>query len=161
MRKSVGTLLFCVSTLPARFSRPKGPLPRGVPRLDHVFVILESHAYRQIVGNPNARFANSYMTSASTAKNCFTVGHLSLTNYLEIVGGSTFGIRSDNGPDWHNTVCTPLTVPPTSNFDNLNGGPFCPIYGIGPDDDAPAIDNLGNECMAACPLSTSTVPRSS
>ena len=34
-------------------------------------------------------------------------GHPSLTNYLETVGGSNFGIRSDNPPDWGNTACSP------------------------------------------------------
>jgi len=34
---------------------------RGVPHLDHVFVIMmENHAYNQIIGNPAAPFINSY-----------------------------------------------------------------------------------------------------
>ncbi len=40
--------------------------------------------------------------SANSATNYFAVGHPSLTNYLEVVGGSNFGVQSDNGPDWHN-----------------------------------------------------------
>lgn len=131
----------------------EGPVPKGVRHLDHVFVILmENHAFGQIVGNPNAPFANSYMNSANTATNYFAVGHPSSTNYLEIVGGSNFGIRSDNAPDWHNTACTPnlLTVPPTTNFDNPNSGPVCPIYGTGTDAATPAIDTSGNECKAPC-----------
>ena len=131
----------------------EGAVPKGVPHLDHVFVILmENHAYGQIVGNPSAPFANSYIKSANTATNYFAVGHPSSTNYLEIVGGSNFGVRSDNAPDWHNTSCTPnlLTSPPTTNFDTPNSGPVCPIYGTGTDAATPAIDNSGNECTAPC-----------
>ncbi|MGC1451031.1 MAG: phosphoesterase, partial [Candidatus Sulfotelmatobacter sp.] len=77
--------------------------PRGIPHLDHVFVIMmENHGYSQIVGNPNAPFANQYAKSANAATNYFAVGHPSSTNYLEIVGASNFGVRSDNAPDWHN-----------------------------------------------------------
>ncbi len=27
-----------------------------------------------------------------------------LTNYLEVLGGSNFGVQSDNYPDWHNSI---------------------------------------------------------
>ena len=131
----------------------EGPIPKGVAHLDHVFVIMmENHAYGQIVGNPNAPFANSYMRSANAATNYFAVGHPSSTNYLEVVGGSNFGVRSDNGPDWHNSVCTPnlLTTPPATNFDTPNRGPVCPIAGIGTDAATPAVDDSGNECTAPC-----------
>jgi len=133
----------------------EGPVPTGVPHLDHVFVIvMENHAYGQIVNNPNAPFVNGYIKSANTAKNYFAVGHPSSTNYLEMVGGSNFGVRSDNAPDWHNTSCTPnlLTNPPITNFDNPNSGPVCPIYGTGIDAATPAVDTSGNECTAPCSL---------
>ena len=155
MRKLVAILVFCASTLSGAIFAAEGPIPRGVPHLDHVFVIMmENHGYGQIVGNPNAPFVNSYMNSANVAKNYFAVGHPSSTNYLEIVGGSNFGVRSDNAPDWHNMACTPnlLTNPPTTNFDNPNSGPVCPIYGVGTDAATPAIDNSGNECTAPCSL---------
>lgn len=153
MKKSIVTMFLAVSALAGTLFAAEGSVPKGVPQLDHVFVILmENHAYGQIVGNPNAPFANSYMKSANAAKNYFAVGHPSSTNYLEIVGGSNFGVRSDNGPDWHNASCTPnlLTNPPTTNFDTPNSGPVCPIYGTGTDAATPAIDNSGNECTAPC-----------
>jgi hypothetical protein len=153
MKKSAATLLLCVGALAGTMFSAEGPVPKGVRHLDHVFVILmENHAYGQIVGNPNAPFANSYMNSANTARNYFAIGHPSSTNYLEIVGGSNFGVRSDNGPDWHNSACTPnlLTNPPATNFDTPNSGSVCPIYGTGTDAATPAIDNSGNECTAPC-----------
>ena len=70
-----------------------GPVPTGVPRLEHVFVIMmENHGYAQIANNPNAPFINAYMKSSNLATNYFAVAHPSLTNYLEITGGSNFGV---------------------------------------------------------------------
>src|SRR5215469_11205769 len=115
MKVSAVSLLCCVAVLAGTAFAAEGSVPTGVPHLDHVFVILmENHAYGQIVNNPNAPFINTYIkSSASYAKNYFAVGHPSSTNYLEIVGGSNFGVRSDNAPDWHNNSCTPnlLTNP--------------------------------------------------
>src|SRR5579863_5802195 len=89
----------------------QGPVPKDVPHLDHVFVIMmENHGYSQIVGNPAAPFANQYAKSANSATNYFAIGHPSSTNYLEVAGGSNFGVRSDNGPDWHDANCTPNIV---------------------------------------------------
>src|SRR5260370_23527958 len=85
----------------------EGEVPKGIPHLDHVFVIMmENHAYGQIVDNPNAPFTNEYSKSGNTANNYFAVAHPSLTNYLEVVGGSNFGVLNDNSPDWHVTTCT-------------------------------------------------------
>lgn len=83
-----------------------GPVPRGIPRLDHVLVIMmENHGYSQMLGNSNAPYINEYMRAANLATNYFAVAHPSLTNHLEIVGGSNFGVLSDNDPDWHNAKC--------------------------------------------------------
>ncbi|HKE26778.1 MAG TPA: hypothetical protein VKB88_30710 [Bryobacteraceae bacterium] len=86
----------------------EGPTPQGMPHLDHVFVIMmENHGYSQVVGNPNMPFNNAMMGLTNTASNYFAIAHPSLTNYLEVVGGSNFGVHSDNDPDWHNTACSP------------------------------------------------------
>src|SRR6202049_5077327 len=85
----------------------EGPVPNGVSHLDHVFLIMmENHGYAQILNNPNAPFINQFATSANLATNYFAVAHPSLTNYLEVVGGSNFGVQTDNYPDWHNMACT-------------------------------------------------------
>ena len=81
---------------------------RSVRRIDQCLVILmENHHYSQIIGSTNAPFINSYANSANLATNYYAVGHPSLTNYLEIVGGSNFGVLNDDPPDWHNRNCTP------------------------------------------------------
>jgi hypothetical protein len=149
MKSKVFLCVFAASVAGTIFAA-EGPSPKGVPDLDRVFVIvMENHGYSQIVGNPNAPFANQFMKSANTATNYFAIGHPSSTNYLEIVGGSNFGDRSDNGPDWHNPKCSPNLYPPTTNFDldssKNNRGPVCPISGSGTDAATPALDTT-NEC---------------
>jgi hypothetical protein len=130
----------------------EGPVPTGVRHLDHVFVIMmENHGFSQIVGNPNAPFANSFMKSANAATNYFAIGHPSLTNYLEVVGASNFGIRSDNNPDWHNANCQPNLATGMPNLDGpVSSGNVCPISGTGTDAETPTIDS-SDECTAAAP----------
>jgi len=125
----------------------EGAVPKGVTRLDHVFVIMmENHGYSQIIGNPNAPFTNQYAQSANSASNYFAIGHPSSTNYLEIVGGSNFGVRSDNAPDWHNQNCTPNIVPPSyTTTDFPSSANVCPIAGQGMDAATPSVD-MTNEC---------------
>jgi phosphatidylinositol-3-phosphatase len=119
----------------------EGKVPTGIPHLDHVFVIMmENHGYNQIVGNPDTPFANSYANSANSATNYFAVAHPSLTNYLEVAGGSNFGVHSDNNPDWHNARCTNNLASATTNTDNPATSDVCPIYGTGTDAATPAID---------------------
>jgi len=121
-----------------------GSIPKGIPSLDHVFVIMmENHAYGQVIGNPNMPFVNKYAKTANLAENYFAVGHPSLTNYLEIVGGSNFGIRDDNSPDWHDSTCMPNIMSATVNLETTTT-PICPIYGTGTDAATPVID-LSNE----------------
>jgi hypothetical protein len=120
----------------------EGPVPKGVSDLDHVFLIMmENHGYSQIVNNPNAPFINQLANSAGYATNYFAIGHPSSTNYLEIVGGSNFGIRSDDYPNWHST-CTPNLATGVTTFDKPAASPalVCPIWGTGIDAATPATD---------------------
>lgn len=119
----------------------EGRVPHGVAHLDHVFVVMmENHGYAQLLNNPNAPFINGMARHANLATNYFAIGHPSLTNYLEVVGGSNFGVRSDNYPDWHNAGCVPNIVGGTANTDTPASGPVCPIAGQGTDAATPAID---------------------
>jgi hypothetical protein len=145
MKPKAAILALMVMTLAGTLFAGEGPVPKGVPHLDHVFVIMmENHGYSQIVGNPNAPFTNRYARSANAATNYFAVAHPSLTNYLEVVGGSNFGVHSDNDPDFHNGSCTPDIVAKTVNTDTPASSSICPIAGTGMDADTPAID-LTNE----------------
>jgi hypothetical protein len=129
----------------------EGPVPTGIPHLDHVFVIMmENHSFGQVVGNPAMPFVNSQISShqVNLATNYYAVGHPSLTNYLEIVGGSNFGVRSDNNPDWHNASCQTNLETGVPNADNAaSNAPYpidtndvCPISGVGTDAVTEAVD---------------------
>lgn len=140
--KAVVLCLLAVS-LAGAASVQEGAIPKGIPSLDHVFIIMmENHAYAQVIGNPNEPFVNSYAKSVNYATNYFAVGHPSLTNYLEIVGGSNFGVRDDNSPDWNNGTCTPNIMGNGTVSLESNTNPICPIYGSGTDAAAPVIDFL-------------------
>jgi hypothetical protein len=130
----------------------EGKVPTGMPHLDHVFVIMmENHSFVQIAKNPAMPFINELINGkASVANRYFAVGHPSLTNYLEVVGGSNFRVRSDNSPDWHNASCTPNIRSGLTNADNDGGnspytldpsGSVCPISGEGMDTTTEAVDN--------------------
>ncbi len=114
-------------------SAAQGPVPRGIPPLEHVFVIMmENHAYGQIAGNPQAPYINSLMAKGNLAVNYFAIAHPSNTNYLEVVGGSNFNKLSDQYPDWHNANCVPSIVPgQTTNTDVPNSGLVLPDCGQG------------------------------
>ena len=132
----------------------EGNIPKGVPNLDHVFVVMmENHGYYQVTDNPNEPYLNSLIWNkkVNLATNYFAVGHPSLTNYLEIVGGSNFGIRSDHAPNWGSTTCSPNIESGIVNADD-NGGnapknikietsTICPISGVGKDAETPPVDD--------------------
>jgi phosphatidylinositol-3-phosphatase len=149
MKKTVTILGLLGTALMGTMLAGEGPVPKGTPRLDHVFVIvMENHGYSQIIGNPTTPFANQYSKSANSATNYFAIAHPSLNNYLEIVGASNFGVHSDNNPDWHNANCTTNLAAGTPNTDNPASPNVCPISGTGMDVATPAIDYT-NEVQAA------------
>lgn len=140
MNKKLATLALVAVGLAGSALAADDNAPKGVPHLDHVFVIMmENHGYQQIVNNPNAPFINQLAKSANSADNYFAVAHPSLTNYLETVGGSNFGVLSDNNPDWHDASCMSNIVAGTQNNESTSSG-VCPIYGEGTDAPTPAID---------------------
>jgi len=59
-------VLLCLVTLAfvAAASAQEGAVPNGVPKLDHVFIIMmENHGFSQLVGNPDTPFANELARS--------------------------------------------------------------------------------------------------
>ena len=128
MIRKVATLGLIFAFLAVPILAGEGPVPTGIQSLDHVWVIMmENHAYGQIVGNPSAPFTNKYMKLANTAGKYYAIGHPSLTNYLEVVGGSNFGTLNDNSPDWHSATCTTSLASGTTSFDVSSSPPVCPI----------------------------------
>jgi len=139
--KRIAVVLSLLATFAATGLTQEGAVPKGLPHLDHVFLIMmENHGYSEILHNPNARFINHYAKSANLATNYFAVAHPSLTNYLEVVGGSNFGVHSDNPPDWHSTTCATNLSTGIPNTDNPPSPNICPIWGSGTDAATPALD---------------------
>jgi hypothetical protein len=137
MKKLLSTGLVALLTTSA--VAQQGPVPKGVPHLDHVWVIMmENHGYNQVLNNPFAPFTTQYAKSAGLATNYFAVAHPSLTNYLEVNGGSNFGIHDDDNPAWHSS-CAPNLATGVTNTEAIST-PICPITGSGTDAATPAID---------------------
>jgi hypothetical protein len=141
MKKAATIASLVGATLASTGFAAEGPAPRGVPHLDHVFFIaMENHGYSQIINNANAPFINALAKSTNITTNYFAIGHPSLTNYLEVVGGSNFGVRTDNNPDWHNASCTTNLASGKVATDNPSSPNVCPIAGSGTDAETPAVD---------------------
>lgn len=155
MRTSLIALAAAAALTSSHAFAGEGPVPAGLPALDHVFVIMmENHAYGQIAGNPQAPFINSEMANANLASNYYAIAHPSSTNYLEVNGGSNFNDLSDQYPNWHNTSCTPNIASGITNEDTSGSyspgvvGTVCPIAGVGTDAATPVVDNTDNETSA-------------
>ena len=147
MKKRAAALGLLATALMSTAFAAEGPIPRGIPHLDHVFLIMmENHGYQQIIDNPNAPFINQLAKSANLAINYYGVGHPSLTNYLEVVGGSNFGVQTDNNPAWHDTGCVTNLASGTTATDNPHSPAICPIWGTGVDAATPAVD-ITNEAQ--------------
>ena len=76
---------------------PAKPMLEGVPRYDHIFVIIdENKDYDQIidpVAAPEiARLAHTY----GLASRFYAEVHPSEANYVALLGGNTFGIHDDD-----------------------------------------------------------------
>jgi hypothetical protein len=123
-------------------------------RLDHVFlIIMENQTNTDIIGNANAPFINSYVASVNHATNYFAVGHPSAPNYLEIVGGSNFGLTNDFWPNWVGTGCV----------DNAPGSTGCvnsftPIAAPGVDNAVVATATNSAQCNGQITLSGPPAP---
>lgn len=130
------------------------PSPQGTfGSLDHVFlIIMENETNTDILGNPSAPFINYYARVANQATNYFAVGHPSAPNYLEIVGGSNFGVSNDFWPDWINAGC----------IDNSPGSTGCvnavtPIAVAGLDNAVIATATKAGDCNGQVTISGAAV----
>lgn len=69
----------------------------GFPQYDHVFVVIsENHRFDQIIGNPAAPIINALAGSYGLATQYTGVSDPSEPNYVAMLGGSDFGIASDD-----------------------------------------------------------------
>ena len=69
----------------------------GFPEYDHVFIVIsENHRFDQIIGNPAAPIINGLAKSYGLATQYTGVSDPSEPNYVAMLGGSDFGISSDD-----------------------------------------------------------------
>jgi acid phosphatase len=65
------------------------PIPTAIPAADHVFVIvLENHAFNQVIGSPFMPYLNSLASAHSLATNYFANTHPSIGNYFMLTTGN-------------------------------------------------------------------------
>lgn len=81
-------LILGVSLTPARSVHAQPPV------FDHIFVVLmENHAYGQIIGSPDAPYVTQLAQTNASAGNYFALEHPSLGNYIGLTAGDTFNGR--------------------------------------------------------------------
>jgi phosphoesterase family protein len=90
----------CSSANPREGSSPAATVQQaatGFPQYDHVFLIInENHNYTQIIGNPAAPIINALASDYGVATSYTGVSDPSEPNYVAMLGGSDFGINSDD-----------------------------------------------------------------
>ena len=72
-----------------------------LPKPDHiVIVILENHAYSQIIGSSSAPYINALTKDAYAANftSSYAITHPSQPNYLDFYSGNNQGVIDDNNP---------------------------------------------------------------
>jgi acid phosphatase len=85
--------------LPSRSTSTVGPPAGSLPRPAHVLiVVLENHAFDQIVASSDAPFLNSLVGRGALLTNSFAITHPSQPNYLALFSGSTQGVSDDSCP---------------------------------------------------------------
>lgn len=86
---------------------PSLPSAAGIPRPDHVIVVVEeNHAYGEIIGSPSAPYINSLAGQGALFTNSHGVTHPSQPNYLYLYSGSNQDTVADE--------CPPAGVPFTT-----------------------------------------------
>jgi phosphatidylinositol-3-phosphatase len=79
----------------------KKPTTMSVPTPSHVvLLIMENHAYQQIIGSKQAPYLNSLTTDTSVTSftDSYAIEHPSQPNYLDLTSGSNQGMTSDDLP---------------------------------------------------------------
>ncbi|GAA4840937.1 alkaline phosphatase family protein [Kitasatospora terrestris] len=67
-----------------------------LPRPDHIVVVMmENHAYKQIIGSSSAPYLNSLAKGGAVLKASYGITHPSQPNYFAVFSGSTQGITGD------------------------------------------------------------------
>lgn len=91
-----------VAVAPAASRAPCGRASAPPATYDHVvWIVLENHAYSQIIGSSQAPYINRLAARCGVATQFSAEQHPSLPNYVAMTSGSTQGITDDLGPADH------------------------------------------------------------
>jgi len=126
----------------------------AMPKLDHVYVIMmENHSYDEVIGVPQlAPYLDRISREGNLARAYFAVGHPSLVNYLEVVGGSNFGVANDAAPNWHGAFADTTLVKPITGAGTDHATPAA-LTGATNGADIPAAPftarTIGDQLIAA------------
>ena len=63
-----------------------------------MIVMMENESESELIGNPEAPNTNALATQYGLATQAYAIGHPSLPNYLELLGGSNHGVNDDGTP---------------------------------------------------------------
>src|SRR5437763_17138020 len=77
----------------------RAPAANGVPRPDHVVIVIEeNHSYSQIIGSSAAPYINSLAAQGALFTQSYAITHPSQPNYLHFFSGSAQGVTDDTCP---------------------------------------------------------------
>src|SRR5437667_9610639 len=75
------------------------PAANGVPRPDHVVIVIEeNHSYSEIIGSSAAPYINSLAAQGALFTQSFAITHPSQPNYLDLSSGYNQGVTDDSCP---------------------------------------------------------------
>src|SRR5215212_6979595 len=78
---------------------PARPGANGVPRPDHVVVVMEeNHAYSEIIGAPAAPYINALAQEGALFTDSYGITHPSQPNYLDLFSGDNQGVIDSSCP---------------------------------------------------------------
>ena len=72
-----------------------------IPEFEHILIVVfENRNYKAVIGNSKMPAINALAEKNVLLTNYYGVTHPSLPNYISLVGGNTFGIKSDCTDCW-------------------------------------------------------------
>lgn len=88
----------------AKDSGCRAPVANGVPRPDHVVIVIEeNHSYSEVIGSPAAPYINSLAAKGALFAQSYAITHPSQPNYLDLFSGFNQGVNNDSCPHYFAT----------------------------------------------------------
>lgn len=99
IRAARTAFILLAGILAIRLAPPESEAATTLPRPEHtVVVIMENHAYSDVIGNPSAPYIASLRTAGANFTDSHAVTHPSEPNYLALFEGDTENLTDDSCP---------------------------------------------------------------